>query len=109
MLLRAKDSFAGQIDTRRFVVKKGQLIDEDHPIAVAHADCFEQARADIPAWEVEEPSEVVEEPQAPIKDDLESKGLSNLQYMAVKMGVSSQGTKAALIERIRKHRANQGG
>ena|SRR5687768_2965558 len=110
-MLRASDSFAGEWMGRKFFVKKGQLIDEEHPLAKAYEVLFEPVRADIPTWDVEQATQAPGETRQVVPantDDLDGKSLSNLQYIAAKEKLITSGSKADLIERIRAHRESEG-
>lgn len=115
-MLVAKQSFAGEYRGVPYVVAKGQTIDDDHPIALAHPDNFRPIRADI-SWEHAVEHEVrhvtpssgpeteqIHDPdlRSPVNEDMK---LAYLKERARALGLADYGTKAEIAERINKHLA----
>ena len=108
-MLASLRTFAGELNGRRFVISRGQTIDPDHPIVLAHPDAFSDAVPQIKAWNVEttvaRPGEVrnlnLSHMAEAVSEDMT---LEELRTIAADEGLATYGAKPALVERINKKR-----
>jgi hypothetical protein len=104
-MLVAKDSFAGKHRGVPFVIKKGQTIDENHPIVREYTEMFGPVTPDIRM--VEEATAVpgqarnVLPPKVKVSEDL---SLEVLRSIARQEGLKDYGAKSELVSRINRKR-----
>lgn len=123
-MLASLKTFAGEVNGRRFVVTRGQTIDDDHPIVRKYPDAFSDAHPQIKPWDVESataaPGEVrsldlshMEEEEETLDTAVtpavsEDLSLEELRTIAASEGLATYGAKPALVERINKKRGLDG-